>query len=331
MVITIMRNKRKKILILGATGFIGRNLVEKFSSSSFYDVHAVRFSSQKYNLKGVTWHRADLRKPEKINKIISNTSILIQAAATTSGSKDIINRPYIHVTDNIVMNSYILKSAFEHKIEHLIFFSCSVMYHKSKKALKESDFDPNKKMHPNYFSSGNTKLYIEKLCEFYSTLGVTKFTAIRHSNIYGQHDKFDLHRSHFFGATISKVMTSNNKIVVWGQGLEQRDLLHVDDLVNFVELVLKFQKQKFKIYNCGYGKAFSVKNIVKKIIIISEKKLKIQFDKKMPSINTSLFLNCKLAYKELGWKPIISLDKGIKKTIIWWKQNINKKTLNKNN
>ena len=47
MVITIMRNKRKKILILGATGFIGRNLVEKFASSSFYDVHAVRFSSQK--------------------------------------------------------------------------------------------------------------------------------------------------------------------------------------------------------------------------------------------------------------------------------------------
>ena len=45
-----------------------------------------------------------------------------------------------------------------------------------------------------YFGVGWTKIYIEKLCEFYSNISNTKFTIIRHSNIYGPYDKFDLEK-----------------------------------------------------------------------------------------------------------------------------------------
>ena len=93
-----------------------------------------------------------------------NYHLVIQAAAITSGANDLVKRPYIHVTDNIIMNSHILKSCFKNSIKHLIFFSCTTMYHSSKKPLREEDFDANKKLEKKYFGVANTKVYIEKMC-----------------------------------------------------------------------------------------------------------------------------------------------------------------------
>lgn len=318
---------KKKILICGATGFIGRNMVEYFSKKDEFEVHAVRFNRPEYEAKNVIWHKCDLRNPESIDKLIPGFDIIIQAAATTSGAKDIVTKPYIHVTDNAVMNSYLFRSAFENKVKHVIFFSCTVMYQSSDKALKENDFDANQDLHPRYFGVGNTKIYIEKMCDFYSRIGETKFTAIRHSNIYGPHDKFDLERSHFFGATITKVMLAKDKFSVWGTGEEERDLLHADDLNSFVSLAIKNQKEKYRLYNCGAGKAESVINVVKKIVAAAEKNLEITHDLSMPSIKTSLFLDCSLAKSELGWEAKIKLEDGIKETISWWKENIDPNTL----
>lgn len=310
---------KKKVLICGATGFIGRNFTEQLSKRNDLDIHALRFQRPEYHCPNITWHHADLRKPEDIERLLDGVDIIIQAAATTSGSKDIVTRPFIHVTDNAIMNSYLFRAAFEHKVKQVIFFSCTVMYPSSETALKETDFDANKPLHPRYFGVGNTKIYIEKMCEFYAGISDTKFTAIRHSNIYGAHDKFDLERSHVFGATVTKVMTANDKIKVWGTGEEERDLLHVDDLVNFVELAMEKQQEKYRLYNCGLGQAISIKQLVEKIIGHSGKSLSIEHDLSQPTIKTSLFLDCGLAKQELGWEPKISLDEGIQRTLAWWK------------
>jgi len=279
-------SSKKKVLICGATGFIGRNMTEQLSKLDEYEVHAVRFQRPEYACKNVIWHQADLKRPEDVERVVKGMDIIIQAAATTSGSKDIVSRPYIHVTDNAIMNSYLFRSAFEHKIQHVLFFSCTVMYQSSDQALKESDFDANNPLHPRYFGVGNTKLYIEKMCEFYAGISDTKFTAIRHSNIYGSHDKYDLERSHVFGATITKVMQAKDKISVWGTGDEERDLLYIDDLVNFVDLTIQKQPEKYRLYNCGYGKAISIKELVNKIVTYSGKKLAIEHDLSQPTIKT---------------------------------------------
>ena len=316
---------KTKILICGATGFIGRNLTEQLSQRDDLEVHAVHFNRPEYHCPHVTWHHADLRKTEDILHIIQGMDIVIQAAATTSGSKDIVTRPYIHVTDNAVMNSLLFRAAFEQKVKHVIFFSCTVMYQSSEVALKESDFDANKALHPRYFGVGNTKLYLEKMCEFYSSISDIKFTAIRHSNIYGPHDKYDLERSHVFGATITKVMTAKDKVTVWGTGEEERDLLHASDLVRFVELAIKNQTEKYRLYNCGLGQAIPIKKLVQKIVEHSGKNLTIEHDLSQPTIKTSLFLDCNLAKNEIGFEPQIDLDQGIKMTLEWWKANIEKK------
>ena len=62
-----------------------------------------------------------------------------------------------------------------------------------------------KKIFSNYYGVATTKLYIEKMCKFYSNISKTKFSIIRHSNIYGPNDKFDLNKGHFIGSSIVKV------------------------------------------------------------------------------------------------------------------------------
>jgi len=312
----------KTILICGATGFIGRNLLEfylkkKVKITATYNKNKPFKTSRK-----IKWVKADLRDPKICGKITKNIDVVIQAAATTTGSKDVINQPFVHVTDNAIMNAYLFRSCFFNSVKHLIFFSCTTMYKSSKKPISETNFNPLKDINPKYFGVANTKLYNEKMCEFYSQISNTKFTAIRHSNIYGPHDKFDLQRSHVFGATITKVMKATKKITVWGRGKEERDLLYINDLVNFVDLTVRKQKNKFELLNCGYGRAISISNLVKKIIKLSKKNLKIEYDISKPNIPTFLSVDCSLAKKKFGWVPKVSLDQGIVKTIQWWKKNI---------
>ena len=312
-----------KMLVCGATGFIGRNIAESFANREGFKVIGVFNKRPKYNHPNLEWVSADLNKPEDVNRVLEGVDVVIQAAATTSGSKDIVSRPYIHVTDNAVMNSLLFRAAYEKKVKHVIFFSCTVMLQSSDKPQTEDDYDANTELHPRYFGVGQTKLYLEKMCDFYSRIGETKFTVLRHTNIYGPYDKFDLERSHVFGATITKVLSATgDKISVWGTGEEERDLLYIDDLINFVDNAIKNQKSLYGLYNVGYGSAVSIKALVKKIISISGKKLKIEHDLSQPTIKTSLSLNCEKAKNELGWIPKTSLDDGIAKTISWWKKNI---------
>lgn len=309
---------KKRLVVTGATGFVGRNMCEYFVKQGSYDVVGVHHNRPHFHLAGMKWLYADLREKSDCERVCSGADIIIHAAATTSGSKDIVTNPVAHVTDNAVMGSMLFRAAHEAKVEHLIFFSCTVMYPSSEKPLtEESRID----IHPRYFGVASTKVYLEKMCEFYASLGNTKFTAIRHSNIYGAYDKFDLERSHVFGATVTKVMTANDKIIVWGTGEEERDLLYIDDLCNFVRLSIDKQTLAYRLYNCGLGTAVSIKRLVNMIISASGKSLSVEHDLTKPTIKTSLSLDCSLALKELGWEPHIAIGHGIANTIKWWKEN----------
>ncbi len=312
-----------KIIICGATGFIGKNLVNYFSQFN-NEVIAVYFNSEPMNInsRNVQWIRADLRKPHSLSNYLKETDLLLQFAATTSGSMDIVKTPYIHVTDNAVLNSYLLRECFEAKVKHFVFPSCTVML-QSKENQSESDWDPSNPIHPNYFGVGNTKLYIEQMCRFYSNHGL-KTTVIRHSNVYGPHDKFDLIKSHVLGATVRKVLNAEpgSVINVWGSGKARRDFIYVDDLVRFIELVFLNQNSIFSLYNCGSGHSVSVNQLVEKAISLSGKDLSLHNDLTKPDIPTALSLNCQKAFKEINWKSEINLDVGLKKTFEWLNQNL---------
>jgi nucleoside-diphosphate-sugar epimerase len=313
----------RKVLVCGATGFIGRNLVERLAKRRDFEVHAVRFNRPRYELPGVIWHDADLRDAAAVSRLVAGMDVIVQAAATTSGAKDIVTTPYIHVTDNTVMTSLLLRAAYDHKVGHFVFFSCSVMLASNAEPWDESGFDANREMHRSYFGIGWTKVYLEKMCEFFSRLGVTRHTVFRHSNVYGPHDKYDLEHSHVFGATVTKTMTARDgRLVVWGTGEEARDLVHVDDLIAAVELAIERQTAPYQLYNIGAGAAVTIKDLVHRIVRASGRELRIEHDLSQPTIPTSLSLDCAKARRELGWEPKISLDDGIAQTIAWWRANV---------
>jgi nucleoside-diphosphate-sugar epimerase len=314
---------KKKVLVCGSTGFIGRNLAETLAKRQDLEVYGTYFSRSRPSHPNIKYAYADLTDAKQVNTIIQDMDIIIQAAAKTSGSRDIVNTPHIHVTDNAVMNSILFRAAYDHYIPHLVFFSCTIMYQSSQKPVKEDDFNAGEEIDPRYFGAAWTKLYLEKQCEFYSRLGRNKYTVIRHSNIYGPHDKFDLEHSHVFGATLAKVMNcKDGKIAVWGPGTEKRDLLYISDLVNFVEKAIHVQEQEFELVNVGSGEAVSVRELARKIIRLSGKDIALAHDLSKPHIPFNLALDVTLAKKRFGWNPETTLEAGIRMTMDWYKANV---------
>jgi len=315
--------QKRKVLVCGVSGFIGRNIAERLLGREDLELTGTYFKSTLPKIPNVDLVCADLTKWEDVVKVVKDKDIIIQMAAVTSGAKDIAERPYIHVAPNNVMNSWLLQAAYDFNVKHFIFPSCTVMYQPNEIPVKETDFDASKEILPNYFGAGNTKVNIEKMCEFFSRLGRTKFTVMRHSNIYGPYDKFDLEKSHVFGATMTKVITAKDgKINVWGAGEEKRDLIYISDLVDFIEKAIDTQQTPFELCNVGSGEAISVNDLVKKIIQASGKELRAEHDLSKPVMKTSLCVDITKAKEKFGWKPKISLDEGVKKTMRWYQENI---------
>ncbi len=311
----------KKILICGGTGFIGRNLVEYFVKKPDFEVYATCYKRRSPLIPKAKFKRIDLTNVVQVQEIVKGMDVVVQAAATTSGVKDTIEAPYVHVTDNAVMNSLIFRACFEQKVKHVIFLSCTVMYPNQEAPVSEEDM--NYQITDNYFGVGWTKVYLEKMSQFYSRIGSAKYTAIRHSNIYGPYDKYDLEKSHVFGATVAKVETAKDgKVVVWGTGAQERDLLYVDDLSRFIDLAIEKQTEKFELVNVGYGKSISIANLVQLIIDRSKKNLKIEYDHLKPSVNFKLVLNIDRAKRIFGWEPQVPLEEGIERSLAWYRKHI---------
>ena len=107
--------QRKKVLICGSTGFIGRNLVRKLIKREDFQIYGTHFKRPALEIKGFHSLHCDLTDAQSVEEVTKDKDIIIQAAASTSGAKDIVERPYIHVTDNAVMNSHLLRSSYNNK------------------------------------------------------------------------------------------------------------------------------------------------------------------------------------------------------------------------
>lgn len=312
----------KNLLICGGEGFIGRNCLEFYEKNGQYNITSTYFSKQKYKpIDGVKYVKVDLRDENQVKEIVKGQDIIIQAAATTTGSKDVVNNPYLHVTDNAVMNSWLFRESMLNNVGHLIFMSCTVMYQSKPTPQKESDWSSSDEIYENYFGVGNTKVYLENMCKFYSKLGNTKFTAIRHSNVYGPYDKYDLDKCHVVPAFVNKIINSEHTLDVWGDGRASRDIVYIDDLVDMIDKVIENQKTKYELYNCGSGESFSIRELAETIMDVNNKKLSIVYDSSKPNIPTVVVLDCTKANNELGWFVKTTINEGIMKTSKWYKEN----------
>jgi len=307
------------MLICGADGFIGRNALEYFKGD--YDITATLFTEPKLPpVEGIKYVTLDLREENTVKELFKDSGfdVVIQAAATTTGSKDVVERPYLHVTDNVVMNAWIFREATLNNVGHVLFPSCTVMYQPKEEAQSETDWSPSDEIYSSYFGVGNMKVFNEKMCDFYSRLGSTKFTAFRHSNVYGPYDKFDFDKCHVVPAFVRKVIEAEQELEIWGTGKAKRDVIYIDDLIEFLSLCIKNQKNPYELFNCGAGQAFPILDLAKTVMKIQSKDLKIKLDETKPDIPTTVILNCDKAKEILGWEPKTSLEEGLSRTCDWY-------------
>ncbi|MEK7089969.1 MAG: NAD-dependent epimerase/dehydratase family protein, partial [Patescibacteria group bacterium] len=272
--------KTRRVLITGVSGFIGKNLFDKLRQREDLEVigvsrHPLDYNGSRLTLNPYLWsvRTCDLMDKEQVRKITEDVDIVIHAAAVSAGAKYIVNDPGF-LLDNTILNTNILEAAHKNGVKHFIFLSCSVLYPMDLgRPVTEDDVDYNR-IHPKYFAGAWVKIYGEKLCEFYSKLGHTRFTVIRHSNVYGPYDKFDLDRSHVLGATIKKVMDAppSGDIEVWGDGQGRRDFLYIGDLMRFIELTFD-NGLAYEVFNLGSGIVYSTLELTKMVIRLSGKKL----------------------------------------------------------
>tara|TARA_R110000824_G_scaffold27012_4_gene92240 strand:- start:3861 stop:4817 length:957 start_codon:yes stop_codon:yes gene_type:complete len=314
---------KNSMLICGADGLIGKSALEHFKDE--YDITATLFNkteSQRGRTEGVEYVSVDLRNEQQVIDLFGKKryDVVLQAAATTTGAKDVVERPYVHVTDNTVMNAWIFREAMKTSVGHLLFPSCTVMYQPRDYAQSEDDWSPLDEIYPAYFGVGNMKVFNEKMCDFYSRIGNTKFTAFRHSNVYGPYDKFDLDKCHVVPAFINKVINAESVLEIWGQGKASRDVIFIDDLIEFIDKCIQKQSGKYELYNCGAGQAYPILELAKMIMAINGKELKFEFDLTKPDIPTTVILNCDKAKSDLGWEPKTKVKDGLRITSEWYKK-----------
>ncbi len=311
-----------RVVVLGATGFVGRNMAEAFANDPACDVVGVRHLRPAFSHPRIRWVEADLATDAGVTAALAGADVAIHAAAATAGSAANLGDPLSMIVDNQVMNGRIFAAAHRLHVAHVVWFSCSVMYPSSPTPQREDDYDPRAEVHPAYAGVAITKVYFENMCAWYAGLGRTRFTALRHSNVYGPHDKFDLARSHVFGATVTKALTaSDGRLTVWGTGRAARDLIHADDLYAAVKAVIAGQKRPYALFNVGAGFATTTRELATRIVRASGRKLDVVLDPAKPTIDTELSLDCARIREELGWRPQIDLDTGIARTIAWWNEN----------
>ncbi len=320
--------KKQKIIILGVSGFLGKNIALKLSKNKKYQLFGT-FFKKKIKINNIKLIKADLTKEKDVKKILKNKDVVIHAAAVTSGSKEVLSNPIKFVSDNVIMNSLVCKYSVLNKVKKLLLLSCSIVYasYGTKDILvKENQLNLNNNFYNKYFGFAWIKIYLEKMAEFYSKFKITNIVVLRHSNIYGPGDKYDLFKSHVLSALIVKTLNKKNKkIEILGKGTEKRDFLYIDDFVEVIKKILNKKLKDFKIYNVGSGKGVKINKLAKVIKKISGSSKEIINNKKFQGLNTNIALNSSKIKKEIGWRQKISLNQGIEKTLDWY----NKKFINK--
>ena len=309
-----------KILVTGASGLIGSNLVETLHRQG-YDVTATYRTTSKINNKDIKQIQGDLLDSNFCDEITKNVDVVFHCAANTSGAHVMSSSPLVHVTPNVIMNSQLMESSYKSNVKKFIFMSSSVVYpYTAEKPNKEDEFVFGD-IYEKYFAVGWMKRYTEKLCEMYSKFlnPTMQCIVLRPANIYGPNDKFD-NRSHVLPATIMKVVNRQNPIEVWGDGKDIRDFIHIDDFVRACIMVME-KVDKYSIYNVGSGTGKSVDDVLSNCMDIENYKTDVVYNSDKPSMIPIRLLDVSKIKEEVGFETEISLKNGLKSTIEWYKEN----------
>lgn len=300
----------KKVLVTGGAGFIGSNLCNTLVKKG-YAVTALDnlFLGKKANLNGkVKFVRGDVRNMKDLEKAGKDFDYVVHLAAASSApmfSNDLRDS----YENNVMGFISVLEYCRKHNVKKLLYASTSSIYGNNPTPLTEDQ----QVWPPNYYSV--TKYAMENTAHCYKKqFPEMELIGFRFMSVYGLNEK---HKGEFanLASQFSWDVFEDRAPVLYGDGTQQRDFTNVKDIVQAIILAIETKKSfGSTIFNIGTNKAYNLHILVDKINKVMGKNVKpkeIVNPVKEGYVRKQL-ADIKKIKKELGFKPTVELDEGLK-------------------
>lgn len=314
--------KKLRICVTGAGGFIASHLAKRLKSEGHYIV-------------GVDWKRnehfkeeefcdefilVDLRVFDNCKKVTTGVDHVFNLAADMGGMGFIQSNHSVIFYNNTMVSFNMLEAARQTDVKRFFYASSACIYPEFKQlnteleggGLIEADAWPAQPQD----AYGLEKLATEELCKHYNKDFGIECRIARFHNIYGPHGTWKGGREKAPAAFCRKALTSTTEVEMWGDGLQTRSFTFIDDCV---EGILRITKSSFRDpLNLGSTEMVSMNDMMKTIMSFDTIALPI---KHIPGPEGVRGRNSdsKLILEHLGWEPSVTLEAGLKKTYFWIK------------
>lgn len=311
---------KKNILIIGSTGFIGQNIVEKLLHTECNIILLVRDSSKVpnhfYNHESIAIIKTNLKNIMSLKKYITkhdiNIVIHLASSLIPSSSCNEFNKEM----NEIIIPTYALLEHLSEKNIKVIFFSSGGTIYGN---IKEERVKENDALRPiNYY--GYSKLMIENHIQFLNRTKNLSFLILRPSNVYGKHQRLDAKQG-FIAVAIGKLL-SDSPLEIWGDGEIIRDYIDVEDLALLVNKIINSDITN-KILNVGSGQGTSLNQIIKYLETNVGKKIKVHYKNSRKIDVDKIVLDIKKLQFYFDYKPK-NLQKSIKDFLTYLKVELEK-------
>ncbi len=311
------------ILVTGGCGFIGSNFVrymlEEHPEHSVINLDKLTYAGNLENLADVagnsryTFIKADICDRSAVDAVVKKFSVeaIINFAAESHVDRSIVG-PSIFIETNIGGTNVLLDVAKESGIQRFVQISTDEVYGSLGPTGK---FREDSQLHPNSPYSASKAAADLLALAYYHTFGLPVIIT-RCSNNYGPYQ---------FPEKLIPLMIANalenKQLPVYGDGLNIRDWLYVRDHCTAIDLVLMKGKVG-EVYNIGGENEWKNIDIVRLLLKIIEKSDSlITFVKDRLGHDRRYAIDASKIMNELGWKPIVTFEEGLAKTIKWYMHN----------
>jgi len=168
------------------------------------------------------------------------------------------------------------------------------------------------------------KRYTEIVCEQYSTKIAKPMptVVVRPANMYGPLDDFEWETSHVLPAFVRRVVERHNPIVIWGDGSDIKDFIYIDDFIDGAILAME-KIETFEIVNIASGNQYCLRDCLNTIIKLDGyESARVEYDTAKPVMIPKRLIDTTKAQKLLGFKAKTPIEKGLRKTIEWYRSSL---------
>ena len=310
--------KDKKILVTGGTGMIGRPLVEMLIDSGA-KVKIASLDDPSRAHPEADFLRLDLTDINNCQEACREIDYVFHLAGIKGSPKMTKERPASFFVPTILFNTNMMEAARRAGVKNFLYTSTIGVYAPAE-VFYEDDVWKSFPSENDKFA-GWAKRMGELQAEAYKIeYGWKNISIVRPANVYGSYDNFDPENAMVIPSLIHRAITGENPLTVWGDGTPIRDVIHAKDVARGMMIAL--EKGVTLPINLGSGNGVTIKHIAETVSkLVPGGPIKIIWDKSKPMGDKKRLMEITRAKKLLGFKPIISLEQGIKETIEWYLKN----------